>query len=466
MNQILKIVATTLLAFCATADAANRALIVGVGVNRDPRALDLIDYGVPEDVEMYTDIALMMGIPKSGIRVLRDEAATVEAIRSSIRDWLQRGVGPGDRAFFAYSGHGTKFEDISGDEVDGQDEALVPHDAIIKNRTGYNFLLDDDLRQLLTDVNTEDLTVFVDSCHSGTITRSVWNANPMGISEVRSRYWKMPPGTRSAGRGLSTRSAEQIEVPYLTFSAAQDDESSVGTSQGGVFTLSIYNQLKEMKATGEPRTPIQIMERAQADIRSWADGDKEAFEPNVSGPAQILSRPFRLDLGSGNQKGPLWQRLEELVDRSSGRLDLRLNQQDFQLGDQLNIATLLPSGGYLNVINVDAQDNATVLFPNRTNPRNRVNAGAITLPTPEMQFALIAAEPVGSNLIVALLSERPINLYESGFGERGEGFASQYRSLSISGLRAFTVTPTQGNTSTAGAGGGFLASKVITNVRY
>lgn len=444
------------------AAAADRALIVGVGINKDPKITDLINSGIPEDVEMYTDIAQMMGIPRGSIRVLRDEQATAENIKSGIRNWLQQGVISGDRVMFAYSGHGSYVRDTSGDEKDGRDEALVPHDATRRNGEAVNMLWDDELRSLLAAVPTDDLYVFIDACHSGSITRSWWGDNEMGIGEVQGRHYQMPPGIR---RPASTqhRSMEQLDVPYLAFLAAQDDQSSYGSSQGGIFTLSIYKQFKEMASGGQARTPVQMMQRSKDEISRWAGNSDKLFEPNVVGPAQKLSRPFRIDDRQGSGHGPLWQRLETLVAGGDGALDLRLNQSRFKVGDYLNIATLLPSGGYLNIVSVDAKDNATVLYPNASHPDNKVQPGALTLPSPDMQFGLMAGEPVGPSLVVAILSEKPINLHKSGYGERGNDVTQPYRSLSMSGLRAFTVSPSQ---PAQPVGEGYRASKVITQVSY
>ena len=67
--------------------------------------------------------------------------------------------------------------------------------------------------------------------------------------------------------------------------------------------------------------------------------------------------------------------MAELVEASDGPVDLRFNQPRFRVGDYLRIGTLLPRGGYLNVISVDAKDNATVLYSNARVPDNQVEPG-------------------------------------------------------------------------------------------
>lgn len=66
---------------------------------------------------------------------------------------------PFDKLVVYFSGHGSSVKDISGDEVDGRDEALVFKDASI---------LDDDLRHLIK-TQIKNLILLIDCCHSGSV---------------------------------------------------------------------------------------------------------------------------------------------------------------------------------------------------------------------------------------------------------------------------------------------------------
>ena len=77
--------------------------------------------------------------------------------------------GPGDTVYIHFSGHGSQVEDRNGDESDGLDESILPYDA----RTGeVPDSTDDELGALLTGLRTDRAWVVLDSCHSGTATRS------------------------------------------------------------------------------------------------------------------------------------------------------------------------------------------------------------------------------------------------------------------------------------------------------
>jgi hypothetical protein len=82
----------------------------------------------------------------------------MELAAQSFRDKL-------DFAYIHYSGHGTYVSDSNKDEVDGQDEALVPSDV---NTSGV--ITDDVLTSVFQHFNPKTKVVCVfDCCHSGSI---------------------------------------------------------------------------------------------------------------------------------------------------------------------------------------------------------------------------------------------------------------------------------------------------------
>jgi len=90
------------------------------------------------------------------------KAAMVEAIGALIDD-----ARSGDTLVLTYSGHGTWVPDASGDEADGRDEALCPHDI-----GDGNALVDDEIAILFgRRAAGVRITLISDSCHSGSVTR-------------------------------------------------------------------------------------------------------------------------------------------------------------------------------------------------------------------------------------------------------------------------------------------------------
>lgn len=61
-------------------------------------------------------------------KVFTNEQATRENLEKAVTQWLPSISRPGDTVVIFYSGHGGQVADDNGDEADGQDEFLVPHD--------------------------------------------------------------------------------------------------------------------------------------------------------------------------------------------------------------------------------------------------------------------------------------------------------------------------------------------------
>ena len=188
----------------------DRALIVGVDRYADPAFTDL--RGAARDARNIGWLLTEhLGFGSDQIRLLIDEDATRGGIVAGIRDWLIAGSRPGARALLFFAGHGYFQPDEDGDEPDGYDEALVPHDARLESLETRpmqvaNLLLDDEVRMLLQGLGDRQVHVIVDSCHAGTMTRSLVPpaADP---SHVRTLGLGMvAPETRSVTRGTLSRS--------------------------------------------------------------------------------------------------------------------------------------------------------------------------------------------------------------------------------------------------------------------
>ena len=156
------------------ARAGDRALLVGVGKYRNPRA-NLS--GIDLDIRMMKDMAHLMGFSDSQIKVIENERATASNVETAINEWLVKGAGSGDRVLFYFSGHGSQIPDRNGDEEDKSDEALVLHDVRVVQESGRKtlkgVLVDDRFHQLLGKMRSRNILVLLDCCHSGTATKGL-----------------------------------------------------------------------------------------------------------------------------------------------------------------------------------------------------------------------------------------------------------------------------------------------------
>lgn len=114
------------------------------------------------------------------VQMLLDEQATREAMRHAIAN-LVSNTESGDTVAITYSGHGTWVPDRTGDEADGRDEGLCPHDIKLSGP-----LLDDELCFLLQNHEPGVRVLLIsDSCHSGSVTRSSNTVLDEGATKAR-----------------------------------------------------------------------------------------------------------------------------------------------------------------------------------------------------------------------------------------------------------------------------------------
>ncbi|GAB3515438.1 caspase family protein [Emticicia fontis] len=134
------------------------------------------------DLELLRAVLLKQGFSSNNILVIPEEKATKNGVRDAFNAF-KRTIKKGDKIIFHFSGHGQQVFDVSGDEPDQLDEALVLYDspATLKGDSTYageKHLLDDELSVMLEDlrkaVGTDGHVVaFIDACHSGTAARGI-----------------------------------------------------------------------------------------------------------------------------------------------------------------------------------------------------------------------------------------------------------------------------------------------------
>lgn len=127
------------------------------------------------------DVRLLRGtLQKQGFRIttLTNAQATASHIRRALKRLCQLAA-KGDMVVIHFSGHGQPFEDLSGDEADGWDEAIVPYDAkkcYSRTYTGRCHIIDDELERYINSLRTTVgprgfVYVVLDACHMGGASR-------------------------------------------------------------------------------------------------------------------------------------------------------------------------------------------------------------------------------------------------------------------------------------------------------
>lgn len=181
--------------------------------------------------------------------ILLSPEATSENVSNAIRTAADE-LEPGDMLFLTYSGHGGQVPDTNSDEKgDATDETWVLYDRQ---------LVDDELYALWASF-APGVRIFVlsDSCHSGSVTRDLFNALIPQIAE-RGMVDTPKPRTKELPREVqdatyraneetykaiqsSHESGENVDVgaSVILISGCQDNQLSLDGDRNGLFTQTL-----------------------------------------------------------------------------------------------------------------------------------------------------------------------------------------------------------------------------------
>jgi len=137
-------------------------LFIGVTLYTDPGVPDLTV--CHKDAKTMADTLKTYGQLDEAI-ILVDKEATREKIEKAFED-LKRKSKPGDVVVIYWSGHGATCADVGGDEADGIDEFLIPHDGDLK-KVEETMVMDDALGRWIQELDGRQLIIIFDACHSG-----------------------------------------------------------------------------------------------------------------------------------------------------------------------------------------------------------------------------------------------------------------------------------------------------------
>ncbi|GAA0794376.1 peptidoglycan-binding protein [Spirilliplanes yamanashiensis] len=159
----------------------DRAVSLHIGVNRvDPARYGGWDgalSGCENDARTMTAIATAEGFTT---RQLFTRQATVANVLAAIADAAAR-LTAGGTFLLTYAGHGGQVQDAGTDEDDRQDETWVLFDRQ---------LLDDEINLALADFRPGVHVVTVsDSCHSGTVTRSLRDPVQRAVADLKRAFY-------------------------------------------------------------------------------------------------------------------------------------------------------------------------------------------------------------------------------------------------------------------------------------
>ena len=405
----------------SAARGEDRALLIGVG--RYAQFEEKLN-GVSLDIGMMREFVHLLGFKSHEIKVLEHEHASAANVYNAIENWLINGVRADDRVLFYFSGHGSQIPDENDDEDDQFDEVLLLYDTVLAEKRGQQtlngVLLDDHLNHMLARMKSRNILVILDACHSGSATKRMQlSSRSFQTGQAKVKYFYYSPLLEAAGGSgsfdlMKPRAIPGGESHYVAITACRDDEKTVATAQGSIFTLGLRQTLRSAAAAGASITPEELQLGTTKFIREQIRSDVAVFHPQIAGNLLLRKRPLKL-VSAGGGNGFVRQKLETLVHKSNETVWIKLNKACFEPGEAMEISVWIPEPGFLNLMHIAADDQATVLFPNQYHPQNAVGRGKISLPTRRMDFEMVAEGPSGPNLIIAFITRLPINGYQDGF---------------------------------------------------
>ncbi|MFO0769133.1 MAG: caspase family protein, partial [Nitrospiraceae bacterium] len=288
MQRIATLLLCTLIAF-PTAQAAEagkagtkRALLIGINRYQVLPTLN----GSLNDIEtMRQVLTTRWGFQPQHIAMLTDQAATRAGIFAAFERLVQE-TGPSDMVYVHYSGHGSQVEDVSGDEVDDHlDETLVPHDGRTPNIPD---ITDDELEAIVARLKARSVLIVLDSCHSGTATRSL---------DIRTR--SVPQDTRTElyrSSGVQTRQVVPVtstRYVLMTGAAANQEalDGPVGGRYHGFFSYSLSRSMGSASPSASPREIFSGVEREMKRIQAHF-GRISMPEPQLEAPPALMDAPL------------------------------------------------------------------------------------------------------------------------------------------------------------------------------
>ncbi len=251
-----------------------KALLVGINNYKYVSGLK----GCVNDVKnMNHVLQTYFGFKLENIRQIIDESVTRNQLMLRLR-WLIQGAIPGDILVFHFSGHGSQILDRGRcDELNDQkDELLCLYD--INFRDVHSFLIDDDFGKILNRIpKGVNISIILDSCHSGTATRGLTSITPEMVSQtsyLQYRYIAPPVDINlrekvylKPTRRFAKQNGADIPINHLLLAACLDKESAadayINGDYNGAFT---YNLCKLIRDTNGNITYRELINRTNKNL--------------------------------------------------------------------------------------------------------------------------------------------------------------------------------------------------------
>ncbi len=365
----------------ASTPPKKEALLVGISKYNGGETLP----GIGRDINQMKKLLESRGFH---VKVLFNEQATLKNVVGSLKSY--QGLSSNDTFIFYDSTHGTQVPDLNGDETDELDEAFVLYNAYNSNNNisdNSGLLIDDQIDIILSHISAKKMMI-ADACHSGTIYKSFSRNAKTKSVKISSKFKfvnkDMIKGDISKPKNL------------VTFSATKDDQKSIATSSGSLFTEAIYDSWSD-----NPNISFKEMQVATTEhIKDICKNSRDmvAYSPTLySTNRSFVNESINEFLQVNIRVSPKKYLVEEYLDglmRQGVVGNLGLNSKDFyNKGEHINFnINTLGQQGHLYILTFKESENEiSVLYPNPYYQNAKEQwRGQFSFPTASKPFAFKA----------------------------------------------------------------------------
>ena len=219
----------------------------------------------------------------------------------------------------------------------------------------------------------------------------------------------------------------------LTFTATSSNQvayASLRSNEGSVFTQSIHEQLISNNDLTFETLKSFVASEVQ---RKLAEQGISPHTPQLEGPTYLRAmsvKDFKA-LEIVNSSGPRIadaQNYDQVIDavltNRNFNVAINANKTTFSLGEYITFTIKSPKSGHLYIFDKGASGNLTLIFPNKFNRANQINAGeTVSVPGPLIGgFKFPAIEPTGQSRLFAIVTDQQIDFYGDAIGRLAGDF--------------------------------------------
>jgi secreted trypsin-like serine protease len=407
----------------------DRALLIGID-DYEMREAKLT--GSASDVKaMQLFLVKTLGYRPEQIHTLTNRRATREAILGEIDDWLVRQSQSGSRVFLYFSGQGS--EEMGAEATTSP--TLVAADAKLVRDGGKvtvtNQIRETEIAARLNSLKDRRVTLLIDACHVGPGSRSAVAAPAGGtVRCLGPALASLEPPNRSGKEAKFSFGGETAMV----WSAVNSGQWALVDQEAkpplGVFTRRFIEGVEEGVARAANKPVVSnaalldyVRRKSDEYCRAHAGDCRFTPVPQFYGLPDALGR----DVVTGEEAKTPAAAVENTLksDNEAGVAVDVLPGTSVSIGDKVAMRVSTKKPGYLILVDIDASGKLTQLYPNKRSMGlkpsakggdNRLDpARPVVVPdarNPYIGFEYVVEGPVGVGMVVAILSDKPIEVLD------------------------------------------------------